>query len=139
VAIPRTFQELLDRNGHPLKAIGINEIALTQGDGLSAIATLMGSRVAILGGDVYRVEKNRITPTKDSWHVDRQSLEEGEDQYIRRTHDAARKFLETYPSPKDSSVLSTLGAKGVYIERYPSSYRPGNSSILFTLVLKELD
>jgi hypothetical protein len=135
--LPHAYQNFIDQRGQTLNSIGIKGVALARKDALYALEILTDSRIAILGGDVYRMEGQTVRPTRDSWYAERRTELESVSVYIRRTHDAARKFLQTYPDPAQSSVLAALGAHGVYLEGYTDLPRQ-DSPILFALVLTEV-
>ncbi|MED4718518.1 Imm40 family immunity protein [Bacillus badius] len=56
-----------------LEELGIKEVAWKWEDAQAVIQFLKQNDLAILGGDVYRVEHNQKEPTYDSWYIDRKS------------------------------------------------------------------
>ncbi len=135
--LPLRYKELSAQKGSSIRTVGLNTLGFFRQDALSALAALGDSSIAVLGGDVYIVEETTVRTTRDSWHVQRRPSESLND-YLYRTRDAARIFVETYADWKTASPkLAALNAKGVYIEKY--SQKPVNeSSILFTFALSEL-
>ena len=80
----------------PLAGIGLAEVAWPRAAALTVIGQLAGRPVAVLGGDVLRMERGRPAHTYDSWHAD-PTPGEGFAAYAARSQVAARRYVEEYP------------------------------------------
>jgi broad specificity phosphatase PhoE len=83
------------------------ELALSKIDSLRALDLLRDTEKAALGGDVYRVEENRMRPTHDNWYVKR---EEGESTiaFAERSRSVAEQYIRQYLDPEDGSIAYVL-------------------------------
>ena len=91
-----------------LADIGLREAGWQRTDALAVLERLQGSAVAVLGGDVLRVEGNRPQHTYDNWHVE---PVEGESfaTYAARSQAGAAEYITRYPE-KDGRYLYVLVA-----------------------------
>lgn len=105
--IPNRYSEILSKSGRSLQEIGAAGVALTRQYALDAVASLKGSQVAILGGDVLRVVDGKLRYTRDNWYIQRLS---GEDiwAYISRSHEKAEAYIRSYQDTEDGSVFYEL-------------------------------
>jgi len=104
---PQRYIEILSSKGRLLQGMGIGGFALAKEDALEAVRSLVGSQVAIAGGDVLCVENGRPKYTYDNWYVNRREEESLKD-YLARSWDTAERFIREYPDPRDGTILYTL-------------------------------
>lgn len=101
------FHEFIRRHGKPVSGQPGSELALSKIDTLRALDLLRGSEEVALGGDVYRVDENRMRPTYDNWYVKR---EEGESTiaFAERSRRVAEQYVRQYLDPEDGSIAYVL-------------------------------
>ena len=92
LGLPR---EVLEK-ASSLEALGINNLAWPLDATWCIVDHLEGRSIAVLGGDVLRVDQGRPRYTYDSWHSD---LRVGEafGEYAARSHAETRAYLRRYP------------------------------------------
>ena len=56
--------------GYMLSALGFNEIAFNYDTTLQIIQWCQNNNYVILGGDVYKYDRDKIVPTSDSWYYE---------------------------------------------------------------------
>jgi hypothetical protein len=105
--IPERYTEIRRSKGRSLQDIGVGGCAFAKADALDAVASLVGSQVAIAGGDVLSVASGRPRYTYDNWYVDRRDDESLED-YLARSWVAAERYIREYPDPQDGTILYAL-------------------------------
>lgn len=104
------FDELLKTAGVSLQNPGLTEVGLRRADALHAVNILRNARLAILGGEVYLHQKERVRPwSPNSWHVDPKPREDRE-TYLRRTWDQAENYISLFPTPADGEPLFVIAA-----------------------------
>lgn len=96
-SLPNAIPRDLAARAIPLDSLGLMEFAWTREDAERTISALEGSGVAILGGDVYHAMLDGIKITYDNWTCNRNDSESNSD-YVARSHDASRNFIDTYPT-----------------------------------------
>ena len=101
------YRNLLERHGRPLHSVGSAEMGLSRGHALQAIECLRASRIAILGGDVYRFVGDRLEPTLDNWYCERRDGEMIAD-FQQRSLDLAARYVSDYPDPGEGIVFSLV-------------------------------
>lgn len=104
---PQRYIEILRSKGRPLQDVGVGGFALAMEDALDAVRSLVGSRVAIAGGDVLRIENGRPRYTYDNWYVNRQG-DESLEEYLTRSWNTAERYIREYPDPRDGTILYAL-------------------------------
>jgi len=105
--LPREIPERLRSLGIPLENQDVDDLAWNKADALDVIDSLKGTKVAILGGDVYRSEPWGFVPAYDNWTCIRM---EGElaSEYARRTRQVAATFVQEYDDDQASNVFFAL-------------------------------
>jgi hypothetical protein len=74
---------------------------------LEAVSALIGSEIAILGGDVLKIEHGRPRYTYDNWYVNQWEGEPFPD-YLRRSWGTAERYIRDYPDPQNGTILYAL-------------------------------
>lgn len=105
--LPREIPERLRSAGIPLENLEVEGLAWNKADTLEVIDCLKGTKVAILGGDVFRSEPWGIVPAYDNWSCVRM---EGElaSAYAQRTRQVAMAFVQEYEEDEAEKTLFAL-------------------------------
>lgn len=111
----RQIKDKILNNAISLTQLGINDLAWEKKDALRLIETLMQDEIAILGGDVYKVEGKKITPTYDSWYCDRVPSEKPE-KYNTRSKLKALDYIKNYPEKEQKILFSLVFSE--YVDPY---------------------
>lgn len=93
-------------NGVSLKKLGINEVAFKKEDALKILGRLEKQNIAVLGGDVYVVKDNIITPTYDNWFINRNN--EKWSLYVKKSIKKARLYINEYSYAKKNIFFSLV-------------------------------
>lgn len=80
-----------------LAPLGVNGFAYSKTEALIIAEEYYHSNMAILGGDVYKLENGKIKLTYDSWYCDRNSTETIS-EYVNRSYQIARDYISRYQS-----------------------------------------
>jgi hypothetical protein len=103
--IPETYRRIEKEKGRALNEIGnVAGVAFTRQALLEALASLRGSQIAVLGGDVLEITDGKLRYNYDSWHANRASGEDLED-YLQRSLSEAEMYVQRYPDPEDETIL----------------------------------
>lgn len=105
------IEKFFSMHGNSLEFAGISGFGLERHFALELINLLRERNIAILGGDVYRIESNRIEPTYDNWYLDK---EVGVDDswYIQKSLAKAELFIRDYNDPENGTILYKLEIRG---------------------------
>jgi len=102
------FEELLKRLGVSLQNPGVSEVGLARADALRAVELLRDAKIAILGGDVYLRQQDRVRPWfPNNWTVN-PSLGEDRHAYLRRSWERAEAYIKEFPHPVDGEPLFVI-------------------------------
>lgn len=85
--------------GHSLEDIGVRIYALCREHVLSVLAKTAEIGVAILGGDVYRLNNGIIEPNYDSWYCNHADGESAS-AFVDRSIAVARNYIANYKAPE---------------------------------------
>jgi hypothetical protein len=105
--ISKNYQQLLDTKGVPMNRLGINEVGLTRGDTLHAIAQLQKDSIPILGGDVYFRQDSGIEPAYANWYSDPIPGDEPA-EFLARSWTMALRYVQDFPSREDVEPIFVL-------------------------------
>lgn len=94
-------------NSVDLTEWGTNATAYPKDEALRVLAFLKQQHIAVLGGDVLRVENGVPTYTYENWTCDRND-NETEKEYVERSYNAACDYITRYPSKKHEPILFTI-------------------------------
>jgi hypothetical protein len=111
---PTTFSHLLSDRGIPMmEALGTADVALTAEDALDAAEVLVGTGVAILGGDVFYKTAEGFKLAYANWHTDPKA---GEDAgaYATRSIQETRDYIRRYPVVPEKTALFALVVAQVF-------------------------
>lgn len=104
-------QELMDKifeKSVDLKKFGINGLAWSQTDAKSLISSIIDDDLGVLGGDVYKIDQNKLEPLYDNWSCE---IEENESRknYFYRSKIEALNYTENYSiSPGEKIFFSIV-------------------------------
>lgn len=90
-----------------LEKYGINDLAWSKEDAQALINSIMKDRVGILGGDVYKIESNRLEPLYDNWSCEIMKNESQEEYYLRSKIESL-KYIENYPVQSEEKVVFSI-------------------------------
>lgn len=82
-----------------LEIIGINEYAWKKNEIIKILEILRKERIAVLGGDVYRIVDNKIEFTYDSWYLNN----DGDLDFVERSLDKAFSYVQEYEKANNRS------------------------------------
>ena len=108
MSLPPSFLSLLNERGIPMMAaFGTADVALVADDAVSAAQTLTGSRVAVLGGDVFYQTAKGFELAYANWHTEPTT---GEDAgaYVARSILETCEYIRRYPVMADKTALFAL-------------------------------
>jgi len=83
------------RVGRSLEDIGVRNWALTKEQTLTALDQFEAEGIAILGGDVYEVQRECLQSNYDNWYCDREE-NESKSAFVSRSIAKARDYVTTY-------------------------------------------
>ena len=96
----RFISQKLLSEGISLVSIGINEIAWTAENIYIVLDEIKQCNATILGGDVYKIENDKIHPTVDSWFFS--------DEDIESRVDLTKKYIEKYENNTGTYIYSIV-------------------------------
>jgi len=107
LTLPSEIPEELRADAVFVEGPGFSEMAWPREEALAVIESLMGTLVAVSGGDVYRSEAWGFVPAYEYWLCDRI---QGEDSvnYAQRSRATAKRFVESHGGERPESVLFAL-------------------------------
>ncbi|WP_047982135.1 Imm40 family immunity protein [Ornithinibacillus contaminans] len=94
-SLPSDFPLDLFERGHSLEQMGVNEIAWKINDVKAVIECLIENGYAILGGDVYSLEKGNFVPTYDSWFLNKDEQIPW-DNFTVKSKEKALEYIDNY-------------------------------------------
>lgn len=93
--------------GHPLSDVGVRNWGLNKGMAIDALNIFKEHEIAVLGGDVYLIIENKISPTYDSWYCDT-VIGESDLSYAMRSMEVARDYISNYPISNGSVLFAIV-------------------------------
>jgi len=97
-------------SGIPLNHLGINNWALNKEQAVRALDELEKAGVPVLGGDVYEIVDDIPESNNDNWYCNRHENEPLE-QYVSRSIEHTRKYVDSYCNPSRRETLFVLVAE----------------------------
>lgn len=108
------------KKGRELTGIGLNEVAWLKKDALTLLKALEGSKIVILGGDVYRDIGDKLVPTYDNWYCDPESVE-NEIDYAYRSRQKTTDYISSYQEKDDIGRIWYVLVFGNPLKNYTNS------------------
>lgn len=107
MSFPEEIPSNLLKLAIPVGDEGSGDLGWSAGDALEVIEVLRGTKIAILGGDVYRCEPWGVTPGYENWSS---GVLPGETatEFARRTQALARAMVERHPGDTADGLLFVL-------------------------------
>ncbi|MGM0562949.1 MAG: Imm40 family immunity protein [Pseudomonadota bacterium] len=101
------FNDFLKAYGVPRTDAYGGEVALKKEDAIKAIKLLLGTEVAVLGGDVYELESDGyFRPTYDNWYCNMDECTPS--VFAKKSHDIALEYLNKYNENKNLNIRYVL-------------------------------
>jgi hypothetical protein len=101
------FKEFIKSIGLPRTEADEGELALTKVEALKALRLLSDTNVAVLGGDVYKLESDGyFRPTYDNWCCNKEDMSASE--FAKLSHEKSLQYLENYNEGGDSNIRYVL-------------------------------
>lgn len=91
----------------PLEKYGIRDLAWKKDSAIALVKSLQDDEIGILGGDVYKIELDRLIPTYDNWSSDHEEGELKKD-YFLRSKSKALDYITHYPVDTNENILFSL-------------------------------
>lgn len=91
----------------PLEKFGINDFSWEKIDAIEMINLIQNEKIGILGGDVYRLEKDRLISTYDNWFFEPEA-EESINSFNLRSKKESIKYIENYPIEPGEKILFAI-------------------------------
>ena len=102
--LPRLIPEELAARSVSLDAIGFSSPGWSRADALQVLAALGPGSIGVLGGDVIRLENEKLRNTPDSWYSERRTGE-SRAEFAARSIRHAENYIQRYPDPDNGTVL----------------------------------
>lgn len=90
-----------------LEKYGLNDLAWKKEDALELIKSLMADPIGILGGDVYKINADRLIPLYDNWSCD-PIRNENQISHFERSKNDSIKYIEDYPIYSDENIVFSI-------------------------------
>lgn len=101
------IKEKINQRFISLKRYGLNDLAWAKEDAKNLINSIIKDRIAILGGDVYRLTPNRLEPLYDNWACEAGATE-SEEEYHSRSKSESLKYIQNYPVRAGESIVFSI-------------------------------
>lgn len=95
------------RVGRSLEDIGVRNWALTREQTLIALDQFGAEGIAILGGDVYEIQREGLQLNYDNWYCDRKDSE-SESSFVYRSIAKAREYITNYKLDQDKECFFAI-------------------------------
>ena len=92
--LPEHFPEKLLEAASAIEGVYAGGVAWKYEDAMKAIHAIADAHYAILGGDVYRKEHDKLVSTYDSWYLNQQAL--SWEEYVEESRKKALSYIEMY-------------------------------------------
>ena len=98
------FQEDLLTDSYDLESLGIHELGWKMPEILKVIEFVSQKNFTILGGDVYKINKNLLEITYDSWYIKNINDED----LISKSKERAINYINQYSKNNGSEFVYTI-------------------------------
>lgn len=93
--------------GRSLEDVGVCNWALTKEEALMALDRLETEGIAILGGDVYEMQRESLQSNYDNWYCDREE-NESKSAFVSRSIAKAREYIINYNLNRDKEYFFAI-------------------------------
>lgn len=97
------IDRILQRGMYLEEVMGVRNWGLRPVDAIGVLGELQKAGIGVLGGDLYVEVKGRLRPAYSVWHCDPKPGE-AESEFVSRSVEASKIFLEKYLSRNDIMV-----------------------------------
>ncbi len=101
------IKEKIIQKSISLEKYGLNDLAWSKEDAKNLVESIMKDRIGILGGDVYKLEANRIEPLDDNWACEPGQTESQEEFYMRSKVESLN-YIENYPLREEKNIIFSI-------------------------------
>lgn len=92
------------KKGKSLLSLGINEYVWNKDDIKEILEELLEMKVGVLGGDVYKLERENIKMTYDSWYIN----DDNSETFYQISILKALKYIENYEKNNCGDFLYSI-------------------------------
>ena len=92
------------KKGISLTSLGINEIAWAKDDIKKIMEELGTKKIGILGGDVYRIDGEKIKITCDGWYMN----DDDSEKFYQNSREKALNYIEDYERNNRGKFIYTI-------------------------------
>lgn len=111
---PLCYSKLLSERGISMKdAFGTDDVALFTDDALAAAASLRGTGVAVLGGDVFYKTSQGFELAYANWHSEPKAGEDA-DAFVARSIQEASEYIRMYTAAPNKIPIFALVVSQVF-------------------------
>ena len=101
------YIEFLKQNGIQRTDYTDREVALNKADVLKALELLKDTKMCVLGGDIYELEKDGyLRPTYDNWYFEKNI--DSEEECVKKSIEKAYQYISNYKESEDQSIRYIL-------------------------------
>ena len=90
-----------------LERYGLNDLAWTKEDAKNLIRAIMRDRIGIFGGDVYKLNQDRLEPLYDNWCCEPMNTET-EEEYYSRSKIESLNYIENYAVKNEENMIFSI-------------------------------
>lgn len=94
-------------DGLSLHQWGVNNWALTKDQAMEKLEQFERIKIPILGGDIYELVNGEPKSNDDNWYCNRNHGED-DNEFVERSINRARNYINTYRNPTGLEVLFVL-------------------------------
>ena len=100
----KDFPNDIMERGYNLVHLGISEYAWKKNEAEKILRILRSKKIAVLGGDVYKVSNNGVERTYDSWFINN----DGTPDFIEKSITKAELYITDYANDNGEQYLYVL-------------------------------
>ena len=106
-SIPKTSWKRIIESSISLNSYGLDDLAWHREDAKNLIISILKEKIAILGGDVYKLTSHRLEPLYDNWSCE-PNEGESEEEYYQRSKAEALTYIENYPIQVGKNIVFSM-------------------------------
>lgn len=85
----------------------MSDFAWTKEDAQTLIRAIMRDHIGILGGDVYKLNQDRLEPLYDNWSCEPVDTET-EEEYYSRSKIESLNYIENYAIENEENIIFSI-------------------------------
>jgi hypothetical protein len=114
MSLPAAYSRILSGQGiSMMEAFHTEDIALTADDAIAAAQTLVGERVAVIGGDVFYKTANGFELACATWYC-KPAVGETVDAFVTRSVQETCDYVRRFPAVAGKTALFALVVTQVF-------------------------